>query len=188
MVAKTRRKWMVGLVLLVMSFAGVASRVEAADGMRGDHCVVEEKDYIVEDFYFTCRVLEVKGTIVGDLLGVASNITITSTGVVTGDLWVGGGKLVIDGTVGDDIHFAGISLFVSSKARFTHDRIDIVSAAFNTEIKQGASVPGDLLAYGYQVKIDGTVGGDVDYNGEALIIRGTVRGRVDASVGRPYWG
>jgi cytoskeletal protein CcmA (bactofilin family) len=185
MVARTRRKWIVGLILLVISFTGVASRVEAADGMRGDHCVVEEKDYIVEDFYFMCRVLEVKGTIVGDLLGVASNITITSTGVVTGDLWVGGGKLVIDGTVGDDVHFAGISLFVSSKARFTNDRIDVVSAAFNTEIRQGATVPGDLLAYGYQVKVDGTVGGDVDYNGEALIIRGTIMGRVDASVGDP---
>jgi len=181
MAHKPRRFWL--MLLITMTWIGFVGHVEASDGMRGDHCVVGKDDYIVEDFYFVCRVLEVEGTIEGDLLGVASNITIKQTGVVTGDLWVGGGRLVISGTVGDDVHFAGINLSVSDKAFFSDERVDVVAAALNTEIMQGAAVPGDLLVYGYQARVDGTINGDIDFSGEALNITGKVGGNVDASVG-----
>jgi len=59
-------------LLLLIALIGVASQVEASDGMRGDHCVVESTDTIVEDFYFFCRLLDVYGTIDGDLIGVAA--------------------------------------------------------------------------------------------------------------------
>lgn len=151
--------------------------------MRGDRCIVAEDDYIVEDFFFICRVLEVRGTIEGDLLGVASNITIEQTATITGDLWVLGGKVEIEGTVGDDVHFIGISISVSDRARFTNPRIDLMAITLNVSITPDAAIPGDLLVYGYQALMDGTVGGDIDFSGEALIINGVVNGRVDASVG-----
>lgn len=177
------RKRLTTILLVLLALGLMVGHVEASDGMRGDRCVVAEDDYIVEDFYFLCRVLEVRGTIEGDLIGAASNVSIERTGVVTGDIWVLGGRVVIAGTVGDDVHFAGASLSISDRASFTDERIDVAAVALNVEITQEASIPGDLLFYGYQAIIRGLVGGDVDFGGEALVIDGRVLGRVDAAVG-----
>ncbi|NLX10788.1 MAG: hypothetical protein GXY36_14110 [Chloroflexi bacterium] len=177
------RKWATVLLLVLLGVIGVTGQVEASDGMRGDRCIVLESETIVEDFYFFCRVLEVYGTIDGDLLGVASEITIGRTAVITGDIWTAGGRLRVEGTVGDDVHFVGVSATISDRANFTHNRVDLFSVAVNTEIAQDAALPGDLLVYGYQARVNGTVGGDVDFGGEALIINGVVNGRVDAAVG-----
>ncbi len=179
----TRRRQLALLLLLLIALIGVTSQVEASDGMRGDKCEIAETDFIAEDFYFFCRVLDVRGTVDGDLIGAATVITIHRTAVITGDLWVGGGKLFVEGRVGDDLHFFGMTSSIGDHARFTSNRIDLLSVAINTEIMKDAVLPGDLLVYGYQVRIAGTVGGDVDFGGEALIIDGVVAGRVDAEVG-----
>lgn len=142
-----------------------------------------ETDYITEDFYFFCRILEVRGTIDGDLVGVASEVTIAPSAVVTGDLWIAGGRATISGTMGDDIRFIGLTVTLADKARFTNERTDLAAGALNTTISEHVALPGDLLVYGYQAKIYGTVGGDVDFSGEALTINGVVMGRVDATVG-----
>jgi cytoskeletal protein CcmA (bactofilin family) len=178
----TRRRWTL-LLLLMLAVIGVACNVEASDGMRGDKCVVAEDEYIVEDFYFLCRILDIRGTIDGDVIGAASQITIYQTAVITGDLWVGGGKLLVEGRIGDDMHFFGMTVTVANHTRFENSRIDLLSVAINTEIMRDAVLPGDLLVYGYQVKVDGTIGGDIDFSGEALLINGVVAGRVDAEVG-----
>ncbi len=183
--ARPRRKLIIMLLLLAFACTGLVGHVEASEGMRGDKCLIAEDEVIVEDFYFLCRILDVKGTVEGDLIGAAMQITIHDTGVVTGDLWVGGGKLSIAGTVGDDIHFGGLTLTVENKAQFTNSRTDVFSVALNTEINRDAALPGDLLVYGYQARVDGSVGGDIDFGGEALIIEGTVEGKVDAEVGDP---
>lgn len=177
------RKLTIAGVLLVLALIGVAERVEASDGMRGDRCEVAEGDVIIEDFYFFCRILDVRGTIDGDLIGVATDVTIHESAVVTGDVWVAAGRLTIAGMVGDDVHFGGVTLLIHETASFSHDRVDVLAIGINTELHEGAFLPGDLLMYGYQARVDGTIGGDIDFGGEALIINGTVRGRVDAEVG-----
>ena len=182
---KAARKRKIALLLVFLALLGIAGQVEAADGMRGDRCVVGPDDYIVEDFYFFCRLLDVYGTIDGDLIGVAAEITLHRGSKVTGDLWVGGGRLLVEGTVGDDIHFAGLTVIITETVRFTDSRIDLVAAALNVELRADAVLPGDLLVYGYQARVSGTVGGDIDFGGEALIIEGVVVGRVDAEVGDP---
>lgn len=179
-----RRKPLIFLVLLA-GIIGMAGQAEASDGMRGDRCIVAEGTQISEDFYFFCRILEVHGTINGDLIGVASEVTVAETGVVGGDIWVGGGRLLVQGRVGDDVHFAGITASVSAHARFTNPRIDLASIALNVEIEKDAVLPGDLLFYGYQARVQGTVGGDVDFRGEALLVDGFVLGQVHATVGDP---
>lgn len=180
-----RPRHVVLLLLVVVALGGLVSRVEASDGMRGNKCVVAADEVIAEDFYFFCRVLRVRGTIDGDLIGAAVEITIDTSAVVTGDLWVGAAKLDIKGTVGDDMHFAGITTSIAGSAQFPDDRTDLVAVAINTEIRSAAMLPGDLLVYGYQATVDGTINGDIDFQGEALIINGSVGGRIDASVGDP---
>lgn len=183
MVRLAHRKRRVLLLVALFILLGVAGRVEASDGMRGDRCEVGPDDYIVEDFYFFCRILDVYGTIEGDLIGVAAEITLHRGSRVTGDLWVGGGRLLVEGTVGDDMHFFGLTAIVADVARFTHSRIDLMAVALNVEIQKDAVLPGDLLVYGYQARVAGTIGGDIDFGGEALLIEGVVAGRVDAEVG-----
>ncbi|MCD4684362.1 MAG: hypothetical protein K8S97_00310 [Anaerolineae bacterium] len=179
-------------LLVVLALGGVARRAEASENMRGDKCEVTADREIKDDFYFFCRILDVKGTIDGDLIGVASSVTIHAGAVITGDIWVGGGQLIIAGTVADDIHFGGVSVVIEQGARFLNPldetpsdphRMDVLSVALNTEIAPHASYPGDVQVWGYQAQIDGMVGGDLTFRGEALTINGIVVGMVDADVG-----
>jgi hypothetical protein len=179
--AKRKRRLVFLLALLVL--LGIAGQAEASDGMRGDRCEVGPDDYIVEDFYFFCRILDVYGTIEGDLIGVAAEITLHRGSRVTGDVWAGGGRLLVEGAVGDDMHFFGLTTIITDVARFTNPRVDLMAVTLNAEIQKDAVLPGDLLVYGYQARVAGTVGGDIDFGGEALVIEGVVVGRVDAEVG-----
>jgi hypothetical protein len=177
------RTWLVP-ILVVLALFSVTNQVEAAARtMRGDRCEIAEDVVIDEDFYFLCRILDVKGTVDGDLIGAAAEVTIHSSARVTGDLWIGGGKLRVTGKIGDDIHFGGMTVQIAEGAIFTDTRVDLTSIALNTEVQTNTSLPGNLLVYGYQAKIAGAVGGDIDFGGEALLIDGVVSGRIDAEVG-----
>ncbi|MBN1563149.1 MAG: hypothetical protein JXA10_04875 [Anaerolineae bacterium] len=182
------RRWIIPLFVLC-SLLSITHQVEAASlTMRGDRCEVAEDAILAEDFYFLCRILDVKGTIDGDLIGAAAEVIIHPSARITGDLWVGAGKLEIMGKIGDDIHFGGLTIRVEEGVIFTNTDVDLTSIALNTEIQASASLPGDLMVYGYQAKIMGAIGGDVDFGGEALLIDGVVRGRIDAEVGDPRRG
>jgi hypothetical protein len=182
-----RRRWWrifyvpLGLFLFLLGIS--VTTVEATDGMQGNRCVVESNEYIEHDFYFICRSLLIRGTIDGDLIGVASEVTIAREGVVTGDIWMTGGQLTIQGTVGDDLRFAGIDLDITDQVTFTNPRTDLTALALSVEISPGAALPGDLMMFGYQALLFGEVGGNIDFQGQTLVINGNVAGNVDAIVG-----
>jgi cytoskeletal protein CcmA (bactofilin family) len=176
----------VGLALLglLICIAGTGvGIVEASDGMRGNECVIQKEEVIDHDFYFICRTLTVRGAVEGDLVGLASKVTLTRDGQVTGDVWVLGGQLTVQSEIGDDIRFVGADLDISDRTRFPNAASDVVAAAISVEISRGAEVPGDVLMVGYQSIVGGDVGGRVDFQGQALVIQGTVGGNVDAIVG-----
>lgn len=184
---RNRRRWrrllfLPSLLLLFLFSVGVTG-VEATDGMRGNRCVVNENEYIEHDFYFLCRTLTIRGTVDGDLIGLASEVTITREGVVTGDIWMIGGQLTVQGTVGDDLHFGGVDMDVTDQAIFTSPRIDLTALALSVEIAEGATLPGDLLMFGYQALVFGDIGGNIDFQGQTLDLQGHVAGNVDAIVG-----
>lgn len=168
-------------LLLSMSVGGV----EAADGMSGwDECVVQADEYIEHDFYFVCRTLVIHGTIEGDVMGMAFKVTIARDAHVMGDVWVLGGKLVVQGEIDDDVRFGGASVEITDQARMTNPKGDITAAAIEVDIQQDAVVPGDVLMYGVQLSIQGEVGGDIDFQGQIFILeQGRVNGNVDVLVG-----
>ena len=179
-----RYRHLLGSVLLLMFALMVwAGRVEATDGLRGDECVVAVDEVILEDFYFFCNTLVIDGFIDGDIVGMASEVTIGREGQVTGDLWVLGGQMTIEGVVGDDVHFVGADLDVTSLARFPNPFTDIVAAGISMEISERSVVPGDVIYYGYQAIVAGHVNGDVDFEGQSLVIENDIAGNVSASVG-----
>ncbi len=179
-----RRRFLLTLLVL-LTLAGAVGRVEASEGLRGDRCEIGEDTTIADDLYFFCRVLDVRGTVDGDLVGIASSVTLYESATVTGDVWVGGGKLTVAGTVGDDLHFGGVSLVIEQSARFTSQRLDVVAVAMDTQMQENAALAGNVQIYGYQAQLAGTVSGDVSFGGEAFTLQGVVTGNVEASVGDP---
>ncbi len=187
-VSRRFRRFMARLLLLpilmvMLSLSVGVSVVEATDGMRGNRCVIREDEYIEHDFYFFCWSLLVYGTVDGDLIGVASEVTITQDAVVTGDILVMGGQLQVRGAVGDDLRFIGVDLDIEEPATFANDRSDVTAAAVSAEIAPNVTIPGDLLMFGYQALVFGNVGGNIDFQGQSLQIQGRVGGNVDAIVG-----
>jgi hypothetical protein len=170
-------------LLLLFALMAWAGKVEATDGLRGDECVVAAGEVILEDFYFFCNTLVIDGFIDGDIVGIASEVTIGREGQVTGDLWVLGGQTTIEGIVGDDVHFLGADLDVTGLARFPNPHTDVVAAGISMEISSRTVVPGDVIYYGYQAIVAGHVNGDVDFQGQSLVIENNIAGNVTASVG-----
>lgn len=178
-----RRLFYAPLLTLLLSLGFGVGVVEATDGMRGNKCVVQTDEYIAHDFYFLCRSLTVYGTIDGDLIGFASDVTVAREGTVTGDIWVVGGQLTIKGQVGDDLRFGGLDLDITERTEFPNEGTDVTAWALSAEISAGTRVPGDLLMIGYQALVFGDIGGNIDFEGQRLEIQGQVEGNVDAVVG-----
>jgi|GEM_PF-1166352 len=179
-----RRFSQLSSLLLVLSLFLFAGQVEASDGLVGfSECVVEADEIIADDFYFACQTLEIHGYIDGDVVGIASEVLIAREAQVVGDVWVGGGQLVIEGIVGDDVHFVGVDLDVTGLARFPNPKTDIVGGGLSVEIAQDTIIPGNVVYYGYQAIIEGRINGNIDFQGQSLHILNNVAGNVDVIVG-----
>ncbi|NJL94221.1 MAG: polymer-forming cytoskeletal protein [Anaerolineae bacterium] len=179
-----RAAW-VFIASIVASLALFVGRVEATDGLRGDECVVAAEEIIIEDFYFFCNTLVVHGLVDGDLIGVASEVTISQVGRVTGNVWVAGGQLTIEGIVEDDVHFAGADLDIIGLARFPNPETDVIALGLSLETASDVVIPGDVIFYGYQATLNSRINGDVDFQGQALHINAAIGGNVHAVVGDP---
>ncbi len=177
-----RIRWgiLITFTLLMMTFAG---QVEATDGLRGNECRVESEEVISEDFYFFCNTLVIEGYVNGDVVGIASEVTIGRTGRVAGSVWVLGGNLTVEGVVNNDLHFAGVDLDITGLARFPDKSTDVVALALSLEVGQNVVIPNDVVYYGYQAILNGKVNGDVDFQGQALILEGAIAGDVNANIG-----
>jgi hypothetical protein len=178
------RQRRIGIALLLLfgllSIAAV-SRVRAADSRQGDECIVAANEVVDSDMYVACNTLMIEGTINGDLIGGVWSANIAPGGHITGDVWLIGGQLRIDGAIDDDVRFGGVDLDITDRATLqTHS--DVTAIALNVEIWDRAVLPGDLLVLGYQTIVRGVVDGDVNFNGSALVIDGTVNGDIRAQV------
>ncbi len=184
---RSKRRWLrllfIPFYVFIFLFGISVGIVEATDGIRGTRCTVNADEYIDHDFYFLCRTLVIRGTVDGDLIGLASEVTIDREGVVMGDIWVIGGQLTVNGTVGDDLHFAGADLDITEQSNFTNSHIDVAAVSLSLELSRGAEIPGDILMIGYQALVYGNVGGNIDFQGQSLDIKGSIGGDVDAIVG-----
>ncbi|MBN2472662.1 MAG: hypothetical protein JXN59_18200 [Anaerolineae bacterium] len=178
------RHWRVWFACLVVTglLGALWGTVSAAESLQGDQCVIPAGEEIDSDIYVICNTLTIDGTVRGDVIGGAWSAELGPQGRVTGDIWLVGGQLMLEGRVDDDIRFAGVDLDIKPDVQL-RDRSDLTTAALNVEVWEGATLPGDLNFFGYQALVLGAVGGDVNFNGSALIIGGDIAGNVAASVG-----
>jgi hypothetical protein len=177
-----RRLWIAPVGILVLVLAVVVGQVSAAESRQGDECVLAADETVASDLYVACNTLTIEGVVEGDLIGGAWSASIAPGGRVTGDVWLVGGQLRVDGAVGDDLHFAGVDLDLTGSMEL-QPGADVAAVALNVEVWEGATVPGDLLTLSYQTIVRGDVGQDVHFNGSALVVEGEVAGDVWARVG-----
>lgn len=168
---------MITLVILLAGFGLVSAR----EVLQGDQCRIEADQTVTGNLLVLCRTLTVEGHVTGDLLGLATNATIN--GQVDGNVYMISGQLDVRGTVGDDLHYAGLVLRVGDPARFTDPRAGLLSATLSTTLSPETELGGSITAVGYQLVLHGSVKDEVNFWGSSLLITGEVNGDVTAQVG-----
>lgn len=135
----------------------------------GDTVSVAEDKGIVADFYTAGSIVNISGTIEGDMISAAGRATLN--GSVSGDVLIIGGSVDIHGPVGDDVRIIGGEVVIAESVAG-----DLFVMGGTVSILSTATIGGDVLIYGGQVEIAGPVGGNV------LGTYGTLR--IDAPVGK----
>jgi cytoskeletal protein CcmA (bactofilin family) len=134
----------VSLLILSGSIGVVAG--QSTDGPSG--AVVVEADETVDGIDAVAGSVVVRGTVTGDISGVAGQVHVTETGQVDGSIEAAAGAIRIDGTV------AG----------------DVATGSGHTEIADTARIGGNLdLGTGYLL-VDGQVDGDVRAGAERIAL------------------
>lgn len=177
------RRLLVGLVLTLVFFMIGRSPAEAREIRQGDQCIIGVNETIQGDLFALCRTLNIQGHVAGNIIGAATNAQIS--GIVDGDVYIAAGQLDVTGTLAGDLHFAGPVLRILSNTLFTSEKAHLVSLSLSTTLFEGVTLPGSIMAGGYQLVLNGMTGGEVSFWGSALTLNGSVQGDVNATVGDP---
>jgi len=140
----------VSLVLvLVLALAGAPGL--AAAETRAGSTVTIGPNQTVDGLDVMAATVVVHGTVDGDLSGVAADVRISETGVVTGDVNVAAASLEIDGEVRGSVS-AGVATFT---------------------LGDGASIGGDVDLGAADATFAGRVAGDVTVGADTLVLADT---------------
>ena len=139
------------VVFAVVSMLVVSGSVGVVAGQSTDApsgVVVVEADETVDRIDTVAGSIVIRGTVTGDVSGVAGHVHVTEGGQVDGSVETAAGAVRIDGTVTGDV----------------------ATGSGHVEITDTARVGGDLdLGTGYLV-VDGQVGGDVRASAERIVL------------------
>lgn len=141
---------MVALVVLAASSAPVAAQALGSEvgftGMAGT--VVIDEGQTTDEITGMAGTIVVRGTVTGDISGLAGDVVIAETGTVQGDVSVATGSLRIAGTVGGNV----------------------AAGAGNVVLEEGGTVGGDFSVGAGNVDIAGTIEGDATIGAETIVL------------------
>ncbi|WP_225336313.1 polymer-forming cytoskeletal protein [Halomicrobium urmianum] len=137
--------FVVSAVLLLSLGTGVAA-AQSFEGAGGT--IVVESDETYESVEGVAGSIVVRGTVTGDVSGVAGNVHVAEGGSVEGSIEAAAGTVRIDGIVGGDVDVGGGHVEVSETGR----------------------IGGDLNAGAGFLAVNGAVGGDVRAGAETIVI------------------
>lgn len=166
------------ILILILLIAGAVSAREILDGER---CHIPQETVIQGDLFALCGDLVIEGNVEGHIIGAARTATIS--GHIGGSIYLLAGELRMNGTLGKDVHFIGLTMQIEESTVFEHERGAILSANLSNTIQAGATIPGNISDVGYQLIIEGDVGREINFWGSTLTIEGQVGGDVTATVG-----
>ena len=189
--------WFPNALIVTLALAGPIIPI-AGTGTAADFVLITEADTVSDDLYAAGNVVDVRGTIKGDLTATASQRVVVSgtvegdivaiapfveiTGDVAGSVRVIADRVRIIGTVGDDVVIAGRTatiqgvvgrdiMVIVHSARLTGSVADNFQAFATGVIEIVGGVGHDLEVNAGRLEIASTaaVGGDVRYRGDATI-------------------
>lgn len=131
------------VALLCTMTAGTAA-AQSVQGASGT--VVVEEGETVSNIEAVAGSIVVRGTVTGDIAGLAGTIRIAEGGRVDGSVSGAAGEIRIDGTVGGDVNAGG----------------------GNVQVTDTATVGGDLAIGAASVLLDGRIDGDVQIGAETI--------------------
>lgn len=162
------------LAVVVSVFPGVA----AAETRAGGTVIVEEGE-TVDGLSAMAGTIIVRGTVDGNLEGVAGSVVIETSGVVTGDLSMSGGNIHVAGRVDGNAEVGSGSITI---ARGGEIGGTLRGGAGSVSID--GSVGGDAVIGAASITLgeSGSVGGDLRYDEEATFVNrgGSVGGSIVA--------
>ena len=170
-----KRRWVVGVVLLVLGVPAVALAQDQLLGGKfrtGDEVVIPSGETVTGDLYASAGTVRIEGTVEGDLVATGGRVTVsgevggdviagagsvTITGQVAGDVRVGSGQVTIDGSVGEDLLVGSGALTISSSGEVGED---LVFGTGSTTL--AGRVEGNVLGSTGSYERTGEVGGTED--------------------------
>jgi hypothetical protein len=164
------------LLIVLLLIVGGASATEI---IQQEFCTIPADRVVEGNLYVLCRELTLDGTVHGNVIGLAYVARINGT--VDKNVYLGAAELDVVGSVGDDLHFAGLSLNIEPNSELPN--ADLFFFGLSAALKNAAEITGQIVAVGYQLVVDGTVGEGIDFWGSSLNIGGEVAGNIEASVG-----
>ncbi len=172
------------ILTLFWLFMFTSTGIASAQGMlNGELCSIEADEVIEGDLFILCGELIIEGRVTGSVIGGAREALVTPRGQVDGSVYLFGGELTVEGTLGKDIHWAGISLDVRDSSDFLSTNSSLISVNLSNTIHRNSIIPGNITNLGYQLIVNGDVGGEINFWGSALNIGGFIGQDVTATVG-----
>ena len=169
--ARTCRAMAVILAAGILTLGSGVSAVAATPAPLLDAVAAVAADDREGPQFFTGAIVDVAGTIRGDVYAAGQSVTIS--GDVTGDVIAAAQTITIAGTVDGDVRLAAQDVSITGEV----SRSGTVFAA-NLTIRDSGSFGDDVVAAAGRVDISGDVGRDVVISVGRLIIDGSVGGSV----------
>lgn len=169
------------MLLVVLLAAAALPGLAAAEGRAGGTVVVGPNETVRDDLRVTAGTVVVRGTVVGDVSGVAGTVIVAESGNVTDELEVIAGSVRVDGHVGSMSVAAGSVSITETGSVGTDAEIVAGAASVAGHVGGDGSIAADTIVLSESAVVEG----DFVYDGELQRASGaTVRGQLkpDASV------
>lgn len=134
-----------------------------------DNVVVLEKDQVHEgNYYVAGNVIEIYGTVNGDIFAAGDTITIDSENI-NGDVFIAGSSVSIKGKINGSLRIAGENIDLSGEVIR-----NAMVAGKNFTVDSDSKLAGHLTFWGQVLSMSGQVDGRVEGAMENIRISGTV--------------
>lgn len=162
--------------MVLLSALSVPTLLLAAEVRTGDTASHPKNETLTDDLYLLGGSITSSGIVRGDITAFGGNILIN--GEVTDDVAAGGGTVTILSDIGDDVRVGGGTVVIQGAVTG-----DIFAAGGQVTVAS-ERVGGDVTIGGGVVKIDAPIAGNLTIGGGDVRINSVITGTVDIQAER----
>ena len=166
-----RIKWLILATLIMLPTSALA-----LTGHNGDVVILEKDEVINGNYYAAANIIEINGTVNGDIFIVAGNTIVINSENINGDIFAAASNISIKGKVNGSLRLVG-------------ENIDLIAdvsgnamvAGQNFRLDSDNKLDGHLTFWGQMVNVAGEVG-RLEGAFESLRLSGIVNNDVDVYI------